>query len=284
MKNTSTSKINGNLISALLKPRLPNAHKGNFGHVLLIAGSKGKGGAALLASKACLRSGVGRLTTHIPRFLELAHLTFVPEAMIHVDENEQYCTEIQDCNLFDAIGIGPGLGEHPKTLEVLLFLLQSYEGPMVLDADALNLISTHHLQHLLSNRCILTPHPGEFERLTGQTYKEDNRERQVSAFSQEYRVNTVLKGDSTLVSNERGEVYKNTTGNPGLAKAGSGDVLTGMILAFLGQGYEPTAAAHLGVYLHGRAADLAVQQIHERSLLASDTIAFISNAISSVTD
>jgi NAD(P)H-hydrate epimerase len=283
MENTSPREMNRSYVTTLLKPRPHNAHKGNFGHVLLIAGSKGRGGAALLASKACLRSGVGRLTAHIPRFLELAHLTFVPEAMISVDHHDQHITEIRDCNIYDAIGIGPGLGEHPKTSEVLTFLLQSYNGPMVIDADALNLISTYKLLHLVSNRCVLTPHPGEFERLTGEPYKEDNREGQLSEFSQKYQAITVLKGESTLVSNERGEVYKNTTGNPGLAKAGSGDVLTGMILAFLGQGYDPWTAAHLGVYLHGLAADLAVQQIHERSLLASDTIAFISSALTKST-
>ncbi len=283
MKITTPKVIEKSYVSSLLKPRPSHAHKGNFGHALLIAGSKGRGGAALLASKACLRSGVGRLTTHIPGFLESAHLSFVPEAMLIVDQHEQYITEKQDYNSYDAIGIGPGLAEHSNTLEVLICLLQTYNGPMVIDADALNLLSNHQLHHLLCNKFILTPHPGEFERLTGEKYDPMKRVQQVSEFSRKHQVITVLKGESTLISDERGKVNKNVTGNPGLAKAGSGDVLTGMILAFLGQGYNPIDAAHLAVYFHGLAADLAVQQIHERSLLASDTIAFISKAITKST-
>jgi hydroxyethylthiazole kinase-like uncharacterized protein yjeF len=283
MKNTIPKEIGKNDVSALLDPRPQNVHKGNFGHVLLIAGSKGRGGAAMLASKACLRSGVGRLTTHIPGFLESAHLSFVPEAMLIIDQHDEYITEIDEWGDYDAIGIGPGLGVDPETLALVTSLLQSYQGPMVLDADALNLISSHQLQPLLSNKCILTPHPGEFERLTGEKYDENKRVQQVSEFSQKHQVITVLKGESTLISNEKGDVYKNITGNPGLAKAGSGDVLTGMILAFLGQKYEPINSANLAVYLHGLSADLAVEQIHERSLLATDTISFISKAITKST-
>lgn len=263
----------------LLCARPKFAHKGTFGHALLIAGSFGKMGAAVLASKACLRSGPGLLTTHIPRLGYTILQTAVPEAMVSVDQHDSFFTEFPDLKPFSAIGIGPGLGVKSNSCKALLQLLETVNCPVVFDADALNILATNKswLEKLPANS-ILTPHPGEFERLAGESNSSFEKIEKQIQFSKKYRVTVVLKGAHTSISTPEGKVYFNTTGNPGMATAGSGDVLTGIILGLIAQKIPAERAAILGVYLHGLAGDLAAEEKSQFSLIAGDIIDFLSKA------
>jgi len=248
-------------------------HKGTFGHALLIAGSFGKMGAAVLASKACLRSGVGLLTTHVPRLGYPIIQTSVPEAMVSTDQHDSICTEFPKLEPFSAIGIGPGLDKKLNSCKALFSLLENSEVPLVIDADALNILSENKdwLKKLPENS-ILTPHPGEFKRLIGDTKNSFVRIQKQIQFSKEYRVIVVLKGAHTSISTPEGKVYFNSTGNPGMATAGSGDALTGILLGLLAQEMSSEDAAIVGVYLHGLAGDLAAKEKSEFSLIAGDII------------
>ncbi len=252
-------------------PRPCFAHKGMFGHALLIAGSRGKMGAALLAARACLRSGAGLLTVHVPQKGETVLQTAFPEAMVDLDTNADHFSFISDTSAYAAIGIGPGLGTHADSLKAFTHLLQVVEKPLVVDADALNLLAGHReWLKRLPPRSILTPHPKEFDRLAGESRSSYERLMKAQTFAQENQVCLVLKGAYTAVCTSNGKVYFNSTGNPGMATAGSGDVLTGVILGLLAQGLEPETAAVAGVYLHGLAGDLAAKSHTEISMVASD--------------
>ncbi len=266
-------------VQKLIPKRSRFSHKGAFGHALLIAGSFGKMGAAILSSKACLRSGAGLLTTHVPRLGCTILQTAVPEAMASVDQHDSMFTEFPDLTPFSAIGIGPGLGTKSNSQKALLALLESAKIPLVLDADALNILSENKawLEKLPKNS-ILTPHPGEFKRLCGESANSyENIQKQLE-FSKKYKVNVVLKGAFTSITTPGGNLYFNSTGNPGMATAGSGDVLTGIILGFLAQGIAPEKAAIAGVYLHGMAGDLAAKEKSEISLVAGDIVEFLGRA------
>jgi ADP-dependent NAD(P)H-hydrate dehydratase / NAD(P)H-hydrate epimerase len=266
-------------IRGLLPVRKKFAHKGSFGHSLLLSGSYGKMGAAILASRACLRSGTGLLTTHIPGAGYNILQTGIPEAMASIDKNQDEISEIPDLETFSAIGAGPGIGKSNLTASALVQLVENSRVPLVLDADALNIISENpKLLSTIPAGTILTPHPGEFRRLAGDSFDSYQRLMKQIAFSQQYRVIVILKGAYTSVSFPDGTVFFNSTGNPGMATAGSGDVLTGIILGLLSQGVEPRNAALLGVYLHGLAGDLAIEKKSEQSLIASDIIDFLGNA------
>jgi ADP-dependent NAD(P)H-hydrate dehydratase / NAD(P)H-hydrate epimerase len=267
-------------IRAKLKPRKKYAHKGNFGHALLIAGSKGMAGAALLAARACLRSGVGLLTIHVPSELCDIMQIAVPEAMLSIDKTQQYISGIASTASFSAVGIGPGLGKHTDTAAFLRSFLLLHRQPLVIDADALNLLAADpDLLNLLPKGSILTPHPKEFERLFGPSENDFERNKKQRERSAQLGIVIVLKGAHTAISSPEGYCYFNSTGNPGMATGGSGDVLTGIITSLLAQGYPPTEAAYLGVWLHGRAGDLAKEKVGETSLLASDIVNGISGAL-----
>ncbi|MCF6332301.1 MAG: NAD(P)H-hydrate dehydratase [Draconibacterium sp.] len=266
-----------------IRKRIPTrsrfSHKGTFGHALLIAGSFGKMGAAVLASKACLRAGVGLLTSHVPKMGYSIIQTAVPEAMASVDQHDSMFTEFPNLTPFSAIGIGPGLDQKQNSCRALYSLLELAKVPLVVDADALNILSENRdwLEKLPENS-ILTPHPGEFKRLVGEsTNSYDQIQKQIQ-FSKEYKVVLVLKGAFTSVSTPGGKLYFNSSGNPGMATGGSGDVLTGIILGLLAQGWTSENAAISGVYLHGAAGGLAVVEKSEYSLIASDLIEFIGRA------
>lgn len=266
-------------IRAFIKPRNKFDHKGVYGKALLIAGSYGKMGAAVLASKAIMRSGAGLLTTHVPGCGYQIMQTAVPESMVSVDSVETHFSEIPDLKDFDAIGVGPGVGQHVESANALLQLLKKTTVPVVIDADALNLLASNRdLLSALPKNSILTPHPGEFVRLVGQWKNEFERLQKQLEFSQTTNCILVLKGAYTSIATPEGKVYFNPTGNPGMATAGSGDVLTGIITGFLAQGYASLEATLTGVYLHGLAGDLAANIIGHQALIASDIVDFIPHA------
>lgn len=257
----------------IYKPRNLFANKGNFGHALLIAGSFGKIGAAVLASKSCLRSGAGLLTSFIPAIGYNIMQSTIPEAMVILDKNQDYLTELPDLQMFKAIGIGPGIGKEEKTAMMLNVLLTLYKLPMVIDADALNILAMYpQWLNFLSPEIILTPHPGEFDRLAGVSHNSYQRHLKQIYFSRQFNTIVVLKGAFTSVTTPDGFCRFNSTGNPGMATAGSGDVLTGIILSLLAQGYQPEDAAVMGVYIHGLAGDIAAENTGEEALIASDII------------
>ena len=266
-------------ISTILPQRKKFAHKGTFGHALLIAGSYGKMGAAILASKASLRSGAGLLTTHIPRLGYTVIQTAVPEAMASVDQHDSMFTEFPDLKTFTAVGIGPGLNKKQNSKKAFCELLDKIQVPLVIDADGLNILSENKdwLEKLPANS-ILTPHPGEFQRLIGDTNNSYERVKKQIEFSKKYKVVLVVKGAYTAITTPDEKVYFNSTGNPGMASAGSGDVLTGIILGLLAQGITSENAAVLGVYMHGLAGDLAAVQNSETSLIAGDIIRYLGKA------
>ncbi len=261
----------------LIKKRDKFSHKGDYGHALLITGSYGMMGAGVLSAKACLRTGVGLLSTYIPKSGYEIMQTSVPEAMCRVYYNED--NSIEDFGNYSAIGIGSGLGKTEKSKQILQSLLENHKQPIVIDADALNLISENkNLLKLIPENSIITPHPKEFERLT-QNYKTSaERIYAQIEFSTKHKIYVVLKGAYTSVSTPKGKCHFNTTGNAGMATAGSGDVLTGIILSLLAQGYSSENAAKFGVYLHGLAGDIARKKYGIESVISSDIIKSIGKA------
>ncbi|MDR1919113.1 MAG: NAD(P)H-hydrate dehydratase [Tannerellaceae bacterium] len=263
----------------VLRPRSRFAHKGLFGHALLIAGSRGKLGASLLAAQACLRSGAGLLSVHIPSCGEAILQTAFPEAMLSLDAHTDHFSSLPELAAYSAVGVGPGLGKHPDSAAALKSLLQQSSRPLVIDADALNLIASD--KELLSHippRSILTPHPKEFDRLAGDSASSYERLMKAQDFAAQYMLVLVLKGAYTAICTPEGHIYFNNSGNPGMATAGSGDVLTGVILGLLAAGYQPEEAARIGVLIHGVAGDLAAIYQSEESLIASDLIEKLGNA------
>ena len=267
------------LITSMVHAREKFSHKGTFGRALLIAGSYGKMGAAVLAARAALRSGLGLLTVYIPRAGYSILQTAVPEAMVLVDDGDHFISGIPD-GTFDVIGIGPGIGQDQQTHFALEEMLRRTDQPMVLDADALNILAVEpRFMELLPAASILTPHPGEFERLAGGWSDDFERLEKQRSYAQENNCIIVLKGAHTSIAMPDGSVYFNATGNPGMATAGSGDVLTGIITGFLSQGYSPHEAACLGVYLHGLAGDIAADELSESALIAGDLIDYLPFAM-----
>lgn len=279
-----TISISKELVQGILKPRRPDSHKGDFGHALLIAGSEGKNGAALIAAKACLRSGVGLLTVHIPKHAEEIMQSSLPEAMVELDPSEVSFTKVpNDVQKYSTIGVGPGLGLAVATQLAFKEVLAVYRRPMVIDADGLNILALHNeWESLIPPKSILTPHPKEYERLVGQWSTEEECIRNLISFSRSFDCFLILKGHHTMIACPEGRLYMNTTGNPGMAKGGSGDALTGVITALLAQGYSSEEAAILGVYIHGLAGDIAVERTSEYSLLPSDLIESLSDAFRSL--
>jgi len=268
-----------------LKPRKRFAHKGHFGHVLLITGGYGKMGAAVLASRAALRTGAGLVTTHIPRLGYEILQTVLPEAMVSLDISDIIFSQPPDLDSFACVGAGPGLGTKENTQKALGTLIERVHRPLVLDADALNILSMNQeLLDKLPAGSILTPHPREFERLTHAVENHYERLELQRDFAIRHKVVLVLKGGNTSIATPDGRLYFNTTGNPGMATGGSGDVLTGMISSLLGQGYEPETAAILGVWLHGHAGDLAGESRGAQALIASDIVESIGLAFKSLQD
>ena len=280
-------------VAGALPRRERFAYKNTFGHALLLAGSRGKMGAAVLSAGACLRGGVGLLTAHLPGCGYDIFQTTRPEAMCLTDAQADFISELPDLKPYQAAGIGPGLGQADASRAVLHQLLLAAAAtaataeplPLVIDADALNLLGRHReLLGLLPENTVLTPHVGEFARLTEKARDDYHRLELLRGFARQHRCLVVLKGAYTCVATPEGALHFNSTGNPGMGTGGSGDVLTGLLLALRAhRQLAPFAAVRLGVYAHGRAGDLAAHETGEAGLLAGDLVQHIGPALRELT-
>ena len=282
--HSSFELVDDTIIDSIHKPRKKFSHKGNYGHALLVAGSYGKIGAAVLSANACLRSGVGLLTCHLPKCGYDILQSTVPEAMLLTDFNSSFNTKVEDdLTKYEAIGIGPGIGTASETKTMLREIFDVYRSPMVLDADALNILSTQKdFYKLIPAGSILTPHPKEFERLFGESTNDFDRKELALQKAKELNCVIVLKGHHTLIATVEGKCYFNSTGNPGMATAGSGDVLTGILIGLLSQGYSSIETAILGVYLHGLAGDMAAEKLSMEAMVAGDIVENLGEAFLSI--
>ena len=270
---------------ALVSPRDPESHKGTYGHGLLIAGSKGMAGAAIMAAQAALRSGIGLLTVCTPECNRVILQTAVPEAMVIPCGTD--CIDRLPTNLsrYSAIAIGPGLTSNDTTRQMQQTLMESVATPLIIDADALNNIAASPtLLSLLSEKDILTPHLGEFKRLAFPLPLPEGKgefpslQEEAATFSRRHHLYLILKGHRTAVCSPTGEISHNTTGNAGMATGGSGDVLTGILLGLRAQGYSAWDAARLGVFVHGLAGDMAASALTEIAMTATDIIHHLPQA------
>ena len=276
MDKDSIVNVGRDWVQPLLKPRSPKAHKGVFGHALLYAGSHGMAGAAVLSARACLRSGVGLLTVCSPSCNNDILQISVPEAMT-IAADDLYANT--DLSRYNAVGAGPGLGQGDSQAAILEKLLKTTSCPMVLDADALNIISRNrYLLEYVPAGTVITPHPGELKRLTGPFSDESEMILKAKALALENGITVVVKGAPTVTVSPSGIMYVNTTGNPGMATAGSGDVLTGIVLALLAQGYNQEQAAVISVYIHGLAGDLAARDLGMTSMTSADIAGHLPQA------
>lgn len=266
-------------------PRPKFSHKGTAGHALLICGSAGMAGAAVLAAKGALRGGAGLVSVHVPQNLRDIIQTSVPEAMVSTDTGDNHFSELPPLDKYKAIGIGPGLGTHADSSAAFEALLRSCKCSLVIDADALNILAAKkEMLNLLPGESILTPHPGEFDRLFGPSSNHRERLEKARESAINLGVNIVLKGAYTAIINSEGKVVFNCSGNPGMATGGSGDVLTGLLTALLCQGYNPRIAAILGVYMHGVAGDFASHGCGEEAVIAGDIAAMIKEAWKTISE
>ncbi|MBO6217193.1 MAG: NAD(P)H-hydrate dehydratase [Prevotella sp.] len=275
-----------NDVRSKIKERDDFAHKGTMGSALIIAGSYGMAGASILASRACLRSGAGKVVVHTPKKNYSIMQTAVPEAVMHMDHEETYFSQAIDTEDFEALGIGPGLGQQENSAIALISQIRRSTCPIVVDADALNMLASHRawLQQLPKG-IILTPHPKEFERIAGTACNGDyERLSKAQELAQNLQAYIILKGHYSALCMPNGRVIFNSTGNSGMATAGSGDVLTGIITALLARGYDQADACIVGMYLHGLAGDLAAKDKGKESLIAGDIIEYLPNAFKRLTE
>lgn len=275
---TSSYYITENIIRKIFRKRPKFAHKGSFGHSLLIVGSYGMMGAAELATMACLRGGTGLVTVHIPEIGYEIMQSTIPEAMVSVDKDKFVFTGKEITETYDVVGIGCGLGQHERSYQGVQQVLENCQVPMVIDADALNIIAQHGWQFLIPKGSIITPHLKEFTQLFGQASNDFERNQLQREQSMQLGIYIVLKGAHSAITTPEGDCFFNSTGNPGMATGGSGDVLMGMLTALLAQGYPPRDAAILGVYLHGAAGDWAAKVQSQYAMLAHDIVDSIGSA------
>ena len=266
-------------IHPLLKSRNTYSHKGQFGHALLICGSMGKMGAAVLGARACLRSGAGLVTAHIPGAGNEILQTAVPEAMVDLDESDTSFSSIRDLSAYNAIAIGPGICQTQETANALKLLIQNAAIPMIFDADALNILSENKTWFsFIPKGSILTPHPKEFERMVGKVSDQFERNRVQREFSVKHHVYIILKGAHSAITTPEGTCYFNSTGNPGMATGGSGDVLTGILAGLKAQGYSSLETCLTGTFIHGLAGDFATEERGQESVIAGDIIENLGKA------
>jgi len=270
-------------IVSILKKRSQFSHKGTFGHALIVAGSKGMAGASVLSSKAALRAGAGLVTVHGPECNRIIVQTTNPEVIFQSDIHPDVISDVQHTDKYNAIAIGPGIGISSETTEMLRTLLGNLKKPCILDADALNIISQNlDLLDFIPENSILTPHPKEFERIFGESATSYHRMIKAQEAALRYKICIILKGAYTLIVCPDGRFYFNSTGNSGMATAGSGDVLTGILAGMLAQGYTPEDAAKISVFIHGRSGDLALENESKESLISSDIIDYLGRAFKSL--
>lgn len=271
-------------IRKLLKRKSTFDHKGSNGKALLVCGEIGKMGAAVLSSRGALRAGVGLLTIHAPRCGYTILQTAVPEAMVSIDKEENLISDVLDIDSVNAIGIGPGIGTQASTLQALSSLLRKSKVPLVIDADALNLIAENReLLNVIPAGSILTPHPKEFERLVGSWLDDFSKLELLKTLAKEINGIVILKGAYTAIASPTGKIFFNSTGNPGMAKGGSGDVLTGVLTGLLAQGYEALEASKIGVFIHGMAGDMAARDLSEEGIISSDIIEYLPHTFRQIT-
>ncbi|MBC8754701.1 NAD(P)H-hydrate dehydratase [Kordia sp. YSTF-M3] len=276
--NTEVQLIDTLEVLPLYIPREKYAHKGTYGHSLIIGGSFGKMGAVTLASSACLRVGTGLITAYIPECGYTILQTSLPEAMVICDEGEKNIAKIQYAIEPKSIGMGIGMGTDAVTVKALKAFLKTNTTPLIIDADALNILATNKtLLKSVPKGSILTPHPKELERLIGEWTDDFDKIEKTKAFAKKYDAVVIIKGANTITIYDN-HLYINNTGNPGMATAGSGDVLTGMLTGLISQGYDALTAAIFGVYLHGKAGDIALTGLGYQALTASDIIDHIGDA------
>ncbi len=265
-------------VLSMYMPRETFSHKGQFGHSLIIGGSYGKIGAVVLASKAALSAGAGLVTSYIPKCGYTVLQSAFPEAMVITDDNEKIISEITFDIHPTVIGFGVGVGTDDKTMAAFETFLKTNKTPLVIDADGINILSKKaELLKLLPKDTVLTPHPKELERLLGPWKNDFDKLEKAKAFSKEHNLILVIKGANSITVYQD-KLYVNTSGNPGLATAGSGDVLTGIITGLISQGYNPLIATVFGVYLHGKSADIAIEEYGYQSLIASHVIDYLGAA------
>lgn len=269
--NYEITEIND--VKKMLRPRKKFAHKGSFGHGVLIAGSYGMGGAAVLAARSCMKCGIGLLTIHTPVCNHQLLQMSIPEAMTQDDIDERFFAEPIELDNYQALGIGPGLGQEDFTAQAIIDQISSSYIPTVIDADALNAFSSNrNYLNRIPKKSILTPHVKELERLVGRCSNTFERIQKAKDLASYLHCYIVLKGAWTVVITPEGKCYFNPTGNPGMATAGSGDVLTGILTSLLAQGYTPEEACRLGTYVHGLAGDIAAERNGEISMSATDIV------------
>ena len=266
-----------------IKPRDKFSNKGTFGHALIIAGALGKMGACVLSTKAALRSGAGLVTAFVPKCgYEIIQITN-PEAMCEFGSEQNFLSGYLSWKNYSAIGIGPGIGKEIKTMQLIEHLFHNYSGPLVIDADALNLISEYDsLFDKIPENSILTPHPKEFDRLFGKSDSEFTRLNKQIEQAEKLKCYIILKGTYTSICGPDGIVYFNNKGNSGMAKGGSGDVLTGLLTGLLAQGYSAEDACKIGVWIHGLAGDFAARKKNEITMTAMDLIDSLTDAFGDI--
>lgn len=281
---TSFREIDSTLIRNIYRPRAPFTHKGTYGNACLVAGSYGMMGAAVLAAQGCIRSGAGKLTCiTCEEGYTILQIT-TPESMCRISGKGHISGKI-DFSGFDAVGIGPGIGKFDSHKDLLEKAFDTIKMPMIIDADALNILSDHpEFYKKIQRNSILTPHPKEFERLFGKTNNDFEQRQLALKKAKEYSIHIILKGKYTFVATPDGKGYFNTTGNPGMATGGSGDVLTGILTGLMAQQYSPLDSCMLGVYLHGHAGDIAKKDLSEAALIASDLCKYLGKAFLSLSN
>jgi len=285
IENTKTYNyyLNHGFMASLLKPRSKFSHKGSFGHLLLIAGDHTKMGAAVLSSKAAIRSGAGLVTLHHPKSSASSFLAAAPEIMSSLDASDDAFTSLPDLNKYSNIAIGPGIGTRKQTANALKFLIQEVQTPMVFDADALNILSENKTWlNFVPKHSIFTPHIKEFERLVGKFSNHFSLLEKAKEFAKKYQIYLIIKGAHSMIITPTEHLYFNSTGNPGMATGGSGDVLTGVLAGLLAQSYSPLEASMLAVYLHGLAGDMAAEELGFESMISGDIIHYLAKAFKSL--
>lgn len=285
LKETQTKyyQITAKDCRKILRPRKRFDHKGTYGHAMIVAGSLGKMGAAVLATRAALRSGAGLVSAHVPKCGYKIIQISVPEAMASIDVAEDHFSNVDDLEKFSTIGLGPGLGKAAQTADGIKKFFSAFKKPVVIDADALNILAEDSkLRGAVPSGSILTPHPKEFERLVGKWSDDFDKLEKLSRLSQELQSIIILKGAFTTIAEPFGNLYFNSTGNPGMATGGTGDVLTGILTGLMAQFYSPLETAILGTFLHGLAGDLAAVDKGTDSLIASDLIEYLPKAFKSL--